>query len=267
MDLKNVFNMTSGLSGPARTEAGRTMDATSFGVFNCPTRRAALVFPVGNWVLDQRNPWCGDNDRLNLQLGLDKDARSDYACNSGTIYTDPSGVYGPTQAESCRTAFDGWGPVSLDVEQANTASWDTIAQVNTGVCYPGSKTAIKEFKGGTSHTLLFAEKYVQPDYYYNAQDAGDNERLIMGDNSDTARWTGMLDPTGAAATVPAPPLRDRPGLSYYNNFGSAHPGGINAVFCDGSTHTLSYDIEPMVFLVLGKRAKAGTDAGYVQGFN
>ena len=252
MDLKNVYNLTSGLSGSARQAAGKLMDGTPLGVFNCPTRRGVTVFPVGNWVADQLQPWCGDNDRLNLVVGVDKDARSDYACNSGTIYTDPSGVSGLVS-----TAFDGWGPISLAVERANTDSWEKIAQYNTGICYPGSKTALKEIRGGTSHTLLFAEKNVQPDYYFNAQDPGDNERLYMGDNGDTARWTSY---DGAN---PTPPLRDRPGLSAWNYFGSAHAAGINAVLCDGSVHTITYDIDPMVFMVLGIRNKPSADAKYI----
>jgi prepilin-type processing-associated H-X9-DG protein len=39
---------------------------------------------------------------------------------------------------------------------------------------------------------------------------------------------------------------------YY--FGSAHTGGFNGVFADGSVHTLSYDIDPLMFNALATRA-------------
>ena len=43
---------------------------------------------------------------------------------------------------------------------------------------------------------------------------------------------------------------------YWNcvfQFGSAHPGGINAVLADGSVHHISYSIDPNVFRQGGNR--------------
>jgi prepilin-type processing-associated H-X9-DG protein len=37
------------------------------------------------------------------------------------------------------------------------------------------------------------------------------------------------------------------------HFGSAHPGGINAVFADGSVHTITYDIDLNIFNAIGTR--------------
>ena len=39
---------------------------------------------------------------------------------------------------------------------------------------------------------------------------------------------------------------------YY--FGSAHSGGFNGVFADGSVRTLNYDIDVVLFNSLGTRA-------------
>ena len=36
-------------------------------------------------------------------------------------------------------------------------------------------------------------------------------------------------------------------------FGSAHPGGLNAVFADGSVHTINYDVDLYIFNSLGTR--------------
>ena len=50
-----------------------------------------------------------------------------------------------------------------------------------------------------------------------------------------------------------PPAQDTPGLGYRLNFGSAHVVGLNMVFCDGSVHTINYDIDPQTHAYLGNR--------------
>jgi prepilin-type N-terminal cleavage/methylation domain-containing protein/prepilin-type processing-associated H-X9-DG protein len=244
MDLKSVHDMTRGLTGTNCSAAGKAMCSTPLGVFNCPTRRQAVVYPIGNWVGQQLNPICGYDGGTDIHTdSLEKVARSDYACNGGSVYTDPFTVGWPSV----------WGPASTAEEQANSQRWDTLAGIATGVCFGGSKTTVREFKGGTSHTLLFGEKSLNPDLYYNAQSGGDNETMYMGDNGDIARWTYYA------------PTRDRPGADTWDFFGSSHPNSVNVVLCDGSVHSVTYDINADVFRVLGMRAKLGVDAGYIQG--
>jgi prepilin-type processing-associated H-X9-DG protein len=43
--------------------------------------------------------------------------------------------------------------------------------------------------------------------------------------------------------------------------GSAHPGGINVVFADGSTTGISYDVDLEVFNRLGNRFDGEVSAG------
>jgi prepilin-type processing-associated H-X9-DG protein len=37
-------------------------------------------------------------------------------------------------------------------------------------------------------------------------------------------------------------------------FGSAHPGGFNALLCDGSVRNINYNVDENVYMRLGNRA-------------
>jgi hypothetical protein len=246
MDLKSVHDVTKGLVGANCSAGGKQMCSTPLGVFNCPTRRAAILYPIGNWVGQQLNPICGVVNGTDIHTDtLEKVARSDYACNGGSVYTDPlTGGFSSV-----------WGPASTGELLSNTRGWNILSQVATGVVYAGSKTQLREIVGGTSHTLLFGEKYLNPDLYFNAQSGGDNETMYMGDNGDISRWTYTA------------PSRDRPGYDSWDCFGGSHPASFNVVLCDGSVHSVAYDIDSNVFFVLGKRNKPSSDAQYLKDLN
>ncbi len=85
-----------------------------------------------------------------------------------------------------------------------------------------------------------------------------------GSSSDDTGWTDGWDPDIMRSTG-VPPQQDGTTdamMSEYAtgewpywefHFGSAHPGGFNCVFADGSVHTISYDIDLEVFNALGTR--------------
>jgi prepilin-type N-terminal cleavage/methylation domain-containing protein/prepilin-type processing-associated H-X9-DG protein len=120
---------------------------------------------------------------------------------------------------------------------------------------------------GTSKTFMIGEKYVRNDNYEGSF-GGSNK------NSDDRGWSDGFDADMMRSSCFAPisdsnPIGWDPILGnmfrdtfssafagiLWNviHFGSPHPGGINAVYADGSVHSISYDVNVEVFNALGSR--------------
>jgi prepilin-type N-terminal cleavage/methylation domain-containing protein/prepilin-type processing-associated H-X9-DG protein len=91
----------------------------------------------------------------------------------------------------------------------------------------------KDIKDGLSKTYLVAEKSVSSDQYTTGLDRGDEGTIYDCPRGNCVRW---------AKRVPGHDVRQRDNCWNCHSFGSAHPGSWNAAFCDGSVHTISYDI-------------------------
>ncbi len=89
---------------------------------------------------------------------------------------------------------------------------------------------------------MVGEKNLNPDHYTDGVGAiDDDDGLFVGFDDDTGRITNQG------------PKQDTPGLQW-TYFGSAHPGGFNMAMCDGSVHTISYDIDDVTHQRFGNRA-------------
>ncbi len=116
-----------------------------------------------------------------------------------------------------------------------------------GICFIRSEIALRQVTDGTSHTYMAGEKCVNVDAYLANDgvtiiDYGDDQGYLVGHNGDTVRSSGY------------PPLQDPRGANPYEYWGSAHPGGFNMMFADGSVRTISYDIDLITHKGLGTRA-------------
>ncbi|MBN2022334.1 MAG: DUF1559 domain-containing protein [Pirellulales bacterium] len=229
-----IHGLQRGLAGAARTASAKVMLQQPLPIFNCPSRRACRLYPIG--TVDAREATPNFSDRT------DEVARSDYAASGGPDPTDASCNPCPSTNDS---AFAYYGPDSIAAAEsaAGQASWNAIAAVINGVFYPGSEISVNDIPDGTANTYMFGEKYLMPDYYENARDMGDNESLYIGDNGDITRWAGPG----------YPPMQDQPGYNNWLLFGSAHPASCNMVMCDGSVRQISYEIDPVTHGLLGNR--------------
>jgi hypothetical protein len=138
------------------------------------------------------------------------------------------------------------GPSSLEEGDQRSFKWPESEEWPfTGVIYGRSKTELAEIFDGLSNTYLVGEKYVSSDNYFDGMDPGDNESLYAGFNNDTSRSTFVA------------PENDQKFVYLRNTFGSAHKTVWQAVYCDGSVHSSSFDIDFQTHRNLGNREDGG----------
>jgi prepilin-type processing-associated H-X9-DG protein len=194
--------------GTGQTVAGKKplfmqRGSNPVSVFYCPTRRPPRA-------LTNIYQTC-NSDPVTMA------ARTDYAANSGT-----------DQGAWWNGVSGSGDPSFADVPGY---SWPDYSQIGTGVVYSLSTVKLRDITDGTSHTYIFGEKYLNADNYTNSQEGTDNNPVYAGFDWDWQRWHG----SGL--------VRDRKGLSDWLSFGSAHPGGVNMAFCDGSVRHMQFSTD------------------------
>ena len=239
-----VRNLALAASDPAtKDQLISAAAATPIPVFNCPTRRSALAYPLvrnGNLA----------NNATSCTVGDCVVARSDYQANSGSGFAGESG-----------------GPVSEAEAMDPEYEWtydETRGVPQNGVTHQRSQVRLAQIVDGTSKTYMVGEKYLNPDNYLNGNDPADDQNLFLGHDRDVNGYT--YAGTGGSSLpvriftnprfitrLALPPRQDRPGLGLNYAFGSAHSVGLNMANCDGSVSIVEYGIDAILFAQLGSR--------------
>lgn len=124
----------------------------------------------------------------------------------------------------------------------------------TGVIFQRSEIKIRQITDGTSYTYLLGEKNLDPNHYVDCETGNDDQSMYNGYDKDNLRaadvWLPGFEGKGAPIRPPEP---DTPGVLRDWSFGGPHPGGWIALFCDGATRFLSYDMDPDLHQNFGNR--------------
>jgi prepilin-type N-terminal cleavage/methylation domain-containing protein/prepilin-type processing-associated H-X9-DG protein len=245
LEEANVFNVAKGLTEAQKKTELRKQIGHVIPTFNCPSRRPAIALQGYEWAYN-----------VDLDASV-VHAKTDYAINGGG---NKLSTLGGGPASACLAAYPNWSGAFSSCRYINNEQ--TIASDFDGVSTDHTGAKLKQITDGTSKTILAGEKYINPNYYTFGQpgqqgqtapdpgDPGDNNAMYQGYDMDQTRWanTGNL------------PEQDRPGYDGKgaNIFGSAHPGALNVVFCDGSVQTIEYEVEANVWNDYGRRDNGET---------
>jgi prepilin-type N-terminal cleavage/methylation domain-containing protein/prepilin-type processing-associated H-X9-DG protein len=220
-----TYNILSFIEQPALREIGLGMSVadkkvamirlaqTPLGILNCPTRRQAILYPN-----------TAQNSNVAAYPG-GLAVRSDYAANGGS-YVDLSGMGFPNTDDPSFADVPGY-------------AWPKTAPFD-GINFPTSMVRMADIGDGAANTYLIGEKYLDPDRYFDGLADCDNNAVYEAYDWDINRWSVWQ---GSPINMYSWPKQDTPGANYHYDFGSAHATSLNMSFCDGSVHTISYDVD------------------------
>jgi len=234
LDQTALHDFAKGKTGSAKSAASATLISTPVSMFNCPTRRRAVLYP--HWGF-----------QFKIADRVDKVAKTDYAANAGSNYREPGNL--GLWPSHCYNGDCGpkSPPSDAELEQKATRVVQHSSAPN-GVVYPLSLVGAGAIRDGLSNTYMVGEKYLNTDAYHAVLSQGDNENMYVGSNEDVVRWAHPNQPV----------YRDRKGFAPRGSFGSAHSSGVNMAFCDGSVRQIGYAVDKTVHGRLGSRRDGET---------
>ncbi|HEY3391701.1 MAG TPA: DUF1559 domain-containing protein [Lacipirellulaceae bacterium] len=251
-----VRDVGKGLPPAQKAEELKKQLSAVIPSFNCPSRRPARALP-------SRNPngkYADSDDTGNEILPYnatvpDLLAKTDYGINGGRNRRPATGKgFPPNGPPPTATDCAGGWPKCPGMENALLTIYNPSAPNNDfdGVSTMMTGAKLSQITDGTSKTVLVGEKMMLPRFYdtgygetqtYTKNNGGDNNSMYQGYDYDNTRWIGEL------------PAQDDDILTanHFTRYGSAHPGGLNMSFCDGSVQAVSYDVDKVVWSSYGGR--------------
>ncbi|QDT68615.1 Type II secretion system protein G precursor [Planctomycetes bacterium MalM25] len=223
--------------------------ATPIKTFNCPSRRQVALGVRSSTTISPEFRFI-----LNAIV-----AKGDYAANSGdarrhaTVGYSGESMKMPLAVQQVQLGlFTDWP------ETSNPDSPD----FQTGVSFVRSEITFAKIPDGTSNTYLIGEKFVPPKLYddnenfsssESALGDGDNQSMYGGYEWDNHRVAWRPGQVARYSRFNAKESDWQPAADNDDSitralvaFGSAHSGGLNMAFCDGSVQLVSYDIDQLV---------------------
>ncbi len=208
--------------------------------FTCPSRRPGETAFLG-----------GSGDPPNNSAPVEVGGRNDYAANSGAWNTgmgpSPNSFRAYVEGRwGRRNSWGTMGPTGLLTKGPTNPIQGIVYEEIDGVSFLRSEIALKHVSDGSSNTYMVGEKSIDSRHYLTGEDGGDNEFWTNGYDKDNFRRGNIgpfVDQDFEASDIDGHEV----------SFGSVHPTTWHAVFCDGSVHALTYDIDKDIHRCLASR--------------
>jgi prepilin-type N-terminal cleavage/methylation domain-containing protein/prepilin-type processing-associated H-X9-DG protein len=248
---QNAAAKTDGTSGALKAITEHPVEG-----YNCPSRRSPTPHhdnteDLDTWLMDYAAAQPGPS-----RAEAAGTSNSDLPKNFNDLLATPWHEV-PFLFFGCNNCQDDLGPGCNSGNQWPNATyrgiiqrsdWKAYAANNVNNCRYGYGRTVKiaQVVDGTSKTLWVGEKRLQPADY------------LTGNGWDDRGWTDGWDFDVIRSTMwpvaqdDNEPIGDALDALKWA-FGSAHPGGINAVLADGSVQTISYGVDQELFNRLGHR--------------
>ncbi|HEV3023745.1 MAG TPA: DUF1559 domain-containing protein [Pirellulales bacterium] len=154
LERRDLAVVVASQPDPAKRQLAAKANQVVVGLFYCPTRRGAALYPFDT-------SWPPRN-----ALMVAETSKTDYAINAGDVFI-PAG-----------------GPVDYQQAASPTYVWTDFSKA-TGVSYFRSMVTLAHIRDGTSQTYLIGEKNLST----AGMDPGDDQSLLVGYDLDNSRWT------------------------------------------------------------------------------
>ena len=267
IELQSLHSLGKGSTAgtPAFQQAITTLHTTPVSGFNCPSRRPAKLYPSA-----MSGPPVAHFSFITA-IGTGQGVvKTDYAANGGDSVHSANASFVNGQTLPQPTTYqdaDGGGRMGNPLQSGINKCNDSNDQwYQTGVSHFGSEIALQQIEDGTSNTYMVGEKWVGVDQYEGTAGTSGSPGFSWGENQSA--YTGWewdqhrvaaRDTTSATAAETRQPSQDQGGVGVNDpevKFGSAHAGGFNMVFCDGSVRNISYDVDYKAHGYLASRVDA-----------
>jgi hypothetical protein len=195
----------------------------------CPSRRSG-----GPYIVGAKTPKNQDKE-MNT-------ARADYAGNmgDGPMKSFPGG---PDKLED--TELPTWESYQVPF------SYTEFSTKATGIFVYWSFNRLRAITDGLTKTYCVGEKWLGPHFHESALSGGDDQAMYNGMDRDNLRW-GRTDMPPIPDTVDDRDSNGNP-IDHDGNFGGPHPGVVLMGMCDGSVHSINYDIDTTMHARLANR--------------
>lgn len=246
-------------TGGATSSADIFLSDVPVAGYNCPSRRpptrgSASRTPgaEGYWLLD----YAACNGGPSRTEANNTASDPPPPANFDQLLASPA-QGGPT-GNRVNYLFWGCATCDEDPQEGKThlfrgiiqrSDWIYYGPNNASNTHAGFMTTVgfQQIPDGTSNTIWIGEKRLRPSDY-STGNGWDDRGWTDGWDYDTVRST--MFPLGPDVDVPSFIGVDTP---FAWAFGSAHASVMNAIFADGSVHSLNYDIDREMFNLLGNR--------------